>query len=178
MTTRRLLAPALLSLVAVATSFALGCGTVSTQTEPLASPPGSTCAAGASDVADGLAELSDEQLARKLLKVSGGVERSKMIGDSLMESLRKVPEMPPGFIDRFKQNIQAVEHTELIIPIYLKHYDRATMTAAIRFYQSEHGRTLLRAMPVVTAESLEVGKAWGRDLARKTLEELGVIPPP
>jgi hypothetical protein len=88
-----------------------------------------------------------------------------------------MPNLPVGFIDRFKQNMHVETLIELIVPIYLKHYDRPTLTAAIRFYQSEPGRNVVKATPLVTAESMEAGKAWGTELAKKTLKDLGISSP-
>ena len=113
---------------------------------------------------------------RKLLEVTGASGLGKQIADNMMETFRKMPTLPPGFIDRIKQNMHAEELTELVVPVYLKHYDRKTMLAAIRFYQSDSGRVLVKALPAVTAESMEVGKSWGRQLADRTLKDLGIDP--
>jgi hypothetical protein len=142
-----------------------------------ASPaPAATTAAGPCGAAgnDGLDALTEEQLARKILEVTGASDLGKQIGDAMLDSLRKMPNLPPGFIDRLKQDMHVEELTELIIPIYLKHYDRPTMIAAIRFYQSDPGRTMVKALPAVTAESTEIGKTWGANLAKKALGEMGV----
>ncbi len=58
------------------------------------------------------------------------------------------------------------------MPIYVKHLDRVTVIAAIRFYGSAPGQRLVKTLPAVTAESMEAGKAWGAELARKTLKDL------
>jgi hypothetical protein len=63
------------------------------------------------------------------------------------------------------------------VPIYLKHYDREPLLAAIAFYQSDYGQALVSGLPAVTAESMETGRAWGAALANKTLRELGITPP-
>jgi hypothetical protein len=162
--------------------FAVGCAGSSSQgagaSAPVTTPGASSVApstSGAGDP-DSLDRLSDEQLVRKLLEVTGASGLGKQIADSMMDTFRKMPNLPPGFVDRIKQNIHAEELTDLIVPVYLKHYDRKTMLAAIHFYQSDSGRVLVKALPVVTAESMEVGKTWGRDLAQRTLKDLGIAP--
>ena len=95
----------------------------------------------------------------------------------MMETFRKMPNLPPGFVDKLRQNMKPEQLTEMIVPIYLKHLDHKTLVAAIRFYQSPEGRVIVKALPVVTAESGEAGKQWGMALATKTLKDLGVPTP-
>jgi hypothetical protein len=76
-------------------------------------------------------------------------------------------------LDRFKQNMHTDELIELIVPVYLKHYDHPTLVAVIRFYQTDAGKKMIAELPAVTAESMEAGKKWGAKLAKKTLADLG-----
>lgn len=150
--------------------FVTGCAAASPQT-PVANPgPISNAAPETPD--DGLAKLTSEQLARKLLEVTGAGELGKQVADQMLETFRKMPSLPPGFIDRFKQNLRTESLVDLIVPIYMKHLDRETTIAAIRFYDSAPGRRIVKTLPSVTAESMEAGKAWGAELARKTLNDL------
>jgi|SRR5580658_7009692 hypothetical protein len=156
--------PAWFLLLALSLPLTAGCG---------AAASSQPCAGGV-NANDGLDALTEDQLARKILTVTGAADIGKQIGNSMLENLAKMPNVPPGFIERIKENMKVDELTELIVPIYLKHYDRATMIAAIRFYQSEQGRKMVQALPAVTAESTEVGKAWGMALAKKAFAESGV----
>jgi hypothetical protein len=88
-----------------------------------------------------------------------------------------MPNLPPNFIERFKQNMRIEDLNEMVLRIYLKHLDRAVMTSAINYYESEQGHRLVAALPVLTAEAMEAGKAWGGELAKKTLKELGMSAP-
>jgi uncharacterized protein len=165
-----MLRSSLLPLFVLTALLSAGCGGGATATPPAAAP----CAGGGGDASDGLDKLTDEQLARKILEVTGAGELGKQIGDSMLATFRKMPNLPPGFIERVSQNMHFEALTDLIVPIYMKHYDRKTMMAAIRFYKSDPGKTLVQALPAVTAESMEVGKTWGAEVAKKTLAELGV----
>lgn len=152
------------------TLFVVGCAAASPQTAAVS--PGTTSNAAPASPDDGLAKLSNEQLTRKMLEVTGAANLGKQVADGMLESFRKMPNLPPGFIDRFKQNIQPDSLVELIVPIYMRHLDRDTIIAAIRFYQSAPGQRLVKTLPAVTAESMEAGKTWGSELARKTLQDL------
>jgi len=151
--------------------FVVGCAAASPQTAAV-SPGGTISNAAPTSPDDGLEKLSSEQLTRKLLEVTGAANLGKQVADGMMESFRKMSSLPPGFIDRFKQNLQPDSLVELIVPIYMKHLDRETIIAAIRFYQSAPVQRIVKTLPAVTAESMEAGKAWGAELARKTLKDL------
>ena len=157
--------------LAFCTLFVVGCAAASPQTAAV-SPGGTISNAAPTSPDDGLEKLSSEQLTRKLLEVTGAANLGKQVADGMMESFRKMSSLPPGFIDRFKQNLQPEAFVELIVPIYMRHLDRATIIAAIRFYRSAPGQNIVKTLPAVTAESMEAGKVWGGELARKTLQDL------
>ena len=155
-----------LVLAVLASSFHLACATAA------AKPTEADCAAMAPD--DGLNKLTDEQLVRKMLEVTGAADLGKQVSDAMADSFAKLPNLPAGFAEKFKSNVHPEALVELIIPIYLKHYNRDTLKAAIRFYQSPEGREITRTLPLLTAESMEAGKAWGTEVAKKTFEDLGI----
>lgn len=156
--------------LAIWTLFVVGCAAASPQTAAVS--PGTTSSAAPTTPDDGLAKLDNEQLTRKLLEVTGAASLGMQVADGMMESFRKMSSLPPGFIDRFKKNLRPDSLIELIVPIYMRHLDRDTIIAAIRFYESPSGQRLVKTLPAVTAESMEAGKTWGTELARKTLQDL------
>ncbi len=136
-----------------------------------AAPAPSAATPSATDTT--LAQMSDEQVVRKMLDLTGASRLGGQVAEGMLANLRKMPDLPAAFLDRFQANI----HTdELVEPIYLRHYGRATLLAAIAFYESDQGQTLLKGLPAVTAESMEVGRTWGSALAKKTLSDLGITP--
>ena len=144
------------------------------------STPAATCpaspAAAASPTED-LSKLDQEQLATKLIAVTMGKNLGQQVLDSMTESMRKMPGLPPGFIDRFQANAHAEDLQTLVIPIYVKMYERETMIAAITFYESEQGRILVSKLPEATRLGMEAGQRWGKQLAERTLKEMGLTPP-
>ena len=91
----------------------------------------------------------------------------------MAENLRKMPGLAPGFMDRFMANAKPEDLLALIVPIYVKNFDRETLGAAIHFYESKQGRALVAQQPIATKESMDAGRIWGRNLAEKTLAEMG-----
>lgn len=106
-----------------------------------------------------------------LLEVTGSAQIGKMVIDRMLEQFR-ARQTVPGFIDRLKEKARPEDLTQMVARLYVKHYDRATMIAAIRFYRTEAGGALIAKTPVVTEESLLIGTEWGRKLAQETIEEL------
>lgn len=162
-----------LTAIVLAASLAIGCGAAATQTTQPVCPLASPAPTSAETVDDGLDKLTDEQLVRKLLETTNASSTGKQIADSMMDTFRKMPNLPSAFIDRFQKNLKPETLVEIIVPIYLKHYDRKTLMASIRFYGTEAGRKLLLAQPAVTTETMEAGKLWGTELAKKTMKEIG-----
>jgi hypothetical protein len=157
------------------TLLVVGCAAASPQTPVVSSGPTSNAAPTSPD--DGLAKLNSEQLTRKLLEVTGAADLGKQVADRMIETFGNMSSLPPGFIDRFKHNVQTESLVDLVVPIYMKHLDRETIIAAIRFYASAPGQRIVKTLPTLTAESMEAGKAWGAALARKTLKDLSSSAP-
>jgi hypothetical protein len=151
--------------------LALGLVACGSSPPPPATAPAAPCPTAKDD---GLDKLTEEQLARKLLEVMGASQLGKQVADAMLENFRKMPQLPPGFIDRFKQNMNIEALNDMVVGVYLKHLDRKAMTASIRFYQSEEGRRIVAVLPVITQESMDKGREWGSELAKKTLKDLGV----
>ncbi len=153
--------------------FAAGCGGAATQSQPVCPIASAQPASPPAHVDDDLDAMADEALVRKLLETTSASSMGKQIADSMMDTFKKMPNLPNGFVERFKKNLDPNALIEIIVPIYLKHYDRNTIIAAIRFYRTQPGRNLLGQMPTVTAETMEAGKAWGAELAKKTMRDIG-----
>jgi hypothetical protein len=146
------------SLLAVSTGCASGQGQAAC---PAAATPN-----------DGLDKLEQDQLAAKLIEVTMGKDLAEQIMTAMSASLSKLPGLPPGFMERFKANADVNDLQKLIIPIYTKLYDRETMIAAIRFYESETGKALVSKMPEATRLGMEAGQQWGKQIAEKTISEM------
>src|ERR1700685_4119310 len=61
--------------------------------------------------AEDLTPLTNEQLASKLLELTGATHLGKQVMDSMASSFGKLPGLPPGFLDRFNENAHTEELT-------------------------------------------------------------------
>jgi uncharacterized protein len=113
-----------------------------------------------------------EEKVRKLLKVQGAEELARITFDKMIEQFRKMPGLPPGFLDKFTEKTSMQDILELSIPPYVKHVDDATLDAAIAFYESPEGRKLAAQLPTISSESADAAAVWGQKKAMDILKEL------
>jgi hypothetical protein len=140
---------------------------------PTACPP----TAAVTPAPDGLEQETSEQLARRVMELTGAGTLGKQVAASTAVELKKLPNMPPGFMDQFMANIHPEELTELVVPIYVKELDHDTLVAVVRFYGTTAGKLLVSKLPVLAQESMEAGKEWGRSIATKTIADMNRTSP-
>jgi hypothetical protein len=113
-----------------------------------------------------------EAKVRRLMELTGAGNIGKQTLDAMMEQFRRSPDLPPGFVEKFKAAAKPDDIVNLVVPVYMKLLDEATIDAAIAFHASEAGRKLSQAQPAIMKESMEAGARWGQETALKVLREL------
>lgn len=86
------------------------------------------------------------------------------------------PNLPNGFFDAVEREIgnpaTLNQLVEQLIPVYQKHYTSAELEQLIAFYDTPIGRKMLEVAPMVSAESIQIGREWGRQLGEKVARQL------
>ncbi|MBI3268388.1 MAG: DUF2059 domain-containing protein [Planctomycetes bacterium] len=113
-----------------------------------------------------------EPLVRKILDITGASKMGMQVMNAMMERSKQDPNLPPGFGEKFVAMAKPEDMTNLIGQIYLKHLDRETLEAMLKFYESPAGRKMIEKQPVIMQESMAAGQRWGQELAMKVLSEL------
>jgi hypothetical protein len=113
-----------------------------------------------------------EEKVRKLLKAQGQEEASKMAFDKMIDAFKKLPGLPPGFLEKFREKASAKEMVELAVPVYAKHLDDATLDAVIAFYETPEGKKLAASFPAIQSEAMDAGNVWGQKKAMEVMKEL------
>jgi uncharacterized protein len=111
-----------------------------------------------------------EQKVRKLLDLTGAGNMGKQTMDAMLDQFKKMPNLPEGFVDKFRELATAQDLQEMVVPIYMKHLDEETLDGVIAFYQTDAGKKMLKAQPAIMKESMELGQKWGQELAMKALK--------
>lgn len=113
-----------------------------------------------------------EKKIRKLLEMTGSAAMGKQVMDAMLNSFAGNPDLPAGFIEKFKETAKPERLIELIIPIYLNNLDEETLDGTIAFFDSPAGRKFVKAQPVIVQQSMAAGQKWGAEMAEKTLKAL------
>jgi hypothetical protein len=115
---------------------------------------------------------SREQKVRRLLEITGAASMGKQVMDAMLDQFSKMPNLPEGFIAKFREVASGQDLLEQVIPIYMKHFDEECLDALIAFYQTDAGKKFVKAQPAILKESMEAGQKWGQELATKALKSL------
>lgn len=111
--------------------------------------------------------------ARQLLELSGaGTLGVQMMAQMLPALKQMAPQAPEAFWQEFMAEARPESLVDLIVPIYVKHFEEAELDELIAFYASPIGRKTVERLPAITAESMSVGQAWGEEIAKRAIERL------
>ncbi len=114
-----------------------------------------------------------EQKVRKLIELTGGQDVSRQTIDQMVLQIQSMQaNLPPGFIEKFRELAAKEDIVSLYVPIYMKHLEEKDVDAAIKFFSSPAGRELSKKQPAILQESMTAGQEWGRSLTQRTLDEL------
>jgi uncharacterized protein len=118
---------------------------------------------------------------RELLEVTGAAQTSLMVTDHLLASFKQLmPQVPPEVWTEARLLFDAEEMLALVVPVYQKHLSAEDVEAGIAFWKTEAGRRFKTAQPSILSESMAIGEAWGRKMAKDLLDRLkerGFTPP-
>lgn len=106
------------------------------------------------------------------METTGAGKIGQQMLNSMLDDFRKIPNASPRFIEEFRKRAKPEDLVDRIVPVYVKHYDRQTMIAALHFYETKAGRTFITQSPLAAAEAIDIGRAWGKELAEDVARSL------
>ncbi len=113
---------------------------------------------------------------RKFLSISGSVPTFKMaIDQMILQSKELYPDVEDEFWTRLADNFKGDvlnDLTELLTPIYYKHYSDGDLDGLIEFYSSDVGQRHAEKTPIVAQESMIAGQDWGMQLGQEIAAKL------
>lgn len=128
-------------------------------------------------------KISEEkkQLIDQLLTQTGqsalnvGNQFSSFFVQQMTVSLKQArPDVDPKAFDIIEDVVNATirekmvlqgSFTQMIYPIYDKHFSNEELQQIIEFNETELGQKLIRVMPQITQEGMQAGQAFGQSLA-------------
>lgn len=118
-------------------------------------------------------ETPKQQQIRLLLALTGASQLGKQVMTQMIGSMKKImPQVPDLFWERFMKEVHPEELTDLIIPIYDRHFTDSDIRQLIAFYESPVGRKLVANLPAIMQESMAAGQTWGGQLGARITQEL------
>lgn len=118
-------------------------------------------------------EPAEQERIEELLELTDADSLSTQVMEQLVGQFRQLaPEVPDIWWDGFIEKALESDINSLLVPIYQRNYSAEEIEGLIAFYQSPVGQSVLAKTTIVTQESIEVGQAWGIELAEELLAEL------
>lgn len=111
----------------------------------------------------------------RLLDMTGamaiGKQLSQVVTAQMATILRRArPDIPQSVLDTLPAEVNAVidenidDFREAVVPLYNKHFTAAEIRDLIAFYNTPLGRKTVEVLPLLTAESVQLGQQWGTRL--------------
>ncbi|MDR1626705.1 MAG: DUF2059 domain-containing protein [Spirochaetia bacterium] len=82
------------------------------------------------------------------------------------------PNVPPGFLEAFREKLDFSPLIDACIPIYAKYYSHDEIMQLIEFYQSPIGRKTIELTPAITEESMAISMEWALRLSQQLIEAM------
>jgi hypothetical protein len=109
----------------------------------------------------------------ELMNLTGAGTRGAQVAQGLLAQLKPIfPQVPDELWREFLASFGSDELTELIVPIYSRHFSLDEIRGLVAFYRTPLGEKVLATLPSITAESIRVGQEWGAAKARELIERL------
>lgn len=123
-------------------------------------------------------QVSDSYKAtlNEMIEVSGAADTygtviTQMIGMFKKQYPNIDAETWDGLAADFNEEAYA-ELVDLLAPVYFKYLTEEDLKGVIEFYKTPTGIKYADAVPMVTAESMQVGQEWGLRIATEFTEKL------
>lgn len=112
---------------------------------------------------------------QKLLDMTGTLKIGLTMSQTTVTQMTKVikstyPNIPDKEFEVLQEEVNAVisEHlpvvTEMMIQLYDKYYTDDDVKAMIAFYSTPLGQKVIKTMPMLSQEGMQVGITWGQSL--------------
>jgi hypothetical protein len=118
-------------------------------------------------------ESPKEKDIRKLLQLTGAAQLGGQVMDQMLQTFKaSAPSVPESFWTELRKELNPDELVEKVIPVYDKQLSAAEVKDLIKFYETPTGKKLIKVMPVITQESMTIGREWGRSIGEKVMDKL------
>lgn len=157
-------------------------GKAQDQSSPQRTPQKSAPAASSPAVEKRIAPAKEADI-RKLLQLTGTSALMQQTMNSMDKSIKPmmINSLPEGdyrqalidlFFEKFHAKLDTQKLLDLAVPIYDKYFTEADIKGLIQFYETPLGQKTVKALPQITAELTDAGRAMGATVARDSMLEV------
>lgn len=119
------------------------------------------------------AAAAKEQDIRKLMQMTGSANMGLQVMDNMIAQFKKMmPQIPEDFWTDFRNEVNAKELTDLIVPIYARHFNHNDIKQLIAFYNTPIGKKLVALQPQIMQESMAAGQKWGAKVGQRAMKKI------
>lgn len=116
---------------------------------------------------------SKEDDIRKLLEISGSEKLGIQVIEAMVEQMKKLlPDIPNNYWNLLKNEFNGKEFVELIVPLYDYHFTHNEIKDIISFYNTPTGKKLVNRLPILTEESMDIGRKYGEEIGNRIINKL------
>ncbi len=127
----------------------------------------------------GLAEGPDKvdpgkaAVIRELLEVTGSFDLGRQMMAQMIELQKQgKTEEQKRRIDLLASRMDLTDLVDEFVIMYDRHFSEEVLRETLKFYKSDAGASMLRQMPALLKESMELGQRWGQRKADELGDEL------
>lgn len=119
------------------------------------------------------ATTSKELLVREYLDITNSDALAAQMMESMLPVFREAyPHVPDEFFEALMAEVSSGNLSDFLIPVFAKNLTEQEMKAAIAYYRSPEGASMLRKTPLLMQEAQQAGALWGQQLGERILKEL------
>ncbi len=110
---------------------------------------------------------------RRLMELTTTSQLAGQITQQMMDSFKAAfTKVPDATWTELKKELTPEDLLAQIAGVYDRHFSHDDIKALIAFYETPLGKKLLKELPAITQESLEVGQTWGRAMGQRLMQRL------
>ena len=108
----------------------------------------------------------------EFLEVTGANETQRVMLNQMFSQFQQMQPDNPYFKDMSAlMNKELNNLNKQLVPIYKKHIPLEDLKALIKLYKTPVAKRMVSKQPQIVKESMQVGMAWGQDVAQTILKK-------
>jgi hypothetical protein len=119
------------------------------------------------------AATGKEAKIREMMDIMGmNTLMDQMMSQMIGEFRKSMPNVPSEFWDTAEEEFRQEPFMPLVMPLYDKYFTEEDLDVIVVFYKSPTGQRLIKTLPQLTAESMQIGQQWGQRVVGRVADRM------